>query len=230
MKKIMFILILLSFFLLFSCGLDVYYIIEPPMNTTGLNATPENPSQDNAYLFSFTTADSKNTNPSLVGEVKLLGTDVYYRIYNNLLALQSDMNSISTANTEYTENGFNKLVSLEFMKLSSSNISDPLIKKSKDNKDENVEIRLFEIIPYKSEINVDNNIIGEPLRYNGDAFQLPNYDEEMTGLDVDISSDSNSLTETPVYYVLMYAVSVGSINLSQRVYSSLAPLGYIQLQ
>ena len=129
---------------------------------------------------------------------------------------------IDSANAEYTENGIYKLNSLGFQKIRSEPYSDPLIKKSSSN--QVVKIRLFEIGTFESSIEVSGKNIGKPLRYNDESFNI-NPGDILQGDDINgnPTSDSN-------YYVLMYAVSVSTVNLSQRIYSSLCPLGYLQLQ
>ena len=72
--------LLIAFLLLFSCGLDVYYFVEPPFNSSVI----VNPSDPGEQYFSFTSADAKAG-----GNFKFLGTDVYYKIYSNLSTLQS---------------------------------------------------------------------------------------------------------------------------------------------
>lgn len=222
-KKIISLLLICLFFLLFSCGLEVYYLLEPPTDSSNIS-NPDNPSDQ---VFSFTTADIKNTNPSIVGNVKYLGTQVYYKIYSSKNRMQSQQTSINNSNSEYTESGINKLESYGFKKLASSNYSDPLIPKSSSGKNQRVEIRLFDNYPYKATVSIDQTNMGIPLRYDGSTFSITP-GSEIQGEDVDSTSSGNSNDEMS-YYVLLYAVSVGSVNLSQRIRSSLCPLGYIKL-
>ena len=143
--------------------------------------------------------------------------------YSSSSYTQSLYNSINSSNTEYTENGINRLNNLGFQKISSSNYSDPLIKKATSN--QSVSIRLFYSDPYDAEILVNQNDIGKPLRYNGEPFEI-SAGTILQGLDVNTTNLDES---SPSYYVLLYAVSVSTLNLSQRIYSSLCPLGYLQL-
>ena len=140
--------------------------------------------------------------------------------------METQRTAINTANSEYTENGINRLNNYGFQKLISDNYSDPLIKVSKTNpENRNIQIRLFDNYPFESEILVSNQDIGKPLRYNGDSFSISSA-TILQGLDV---NTTNLDEESPTYFVLLYAVSVSTLNLSQRIYSSLCPLGYIQL-
>ena len=211
--------LLIAFLLLFSCGLDVYYFVEPPFNSSVI----VNPSDPGEQYFSFTSADANNKEFQAGGNFKFLGTDVYYKIYSNLSTLQSQRNSIDSSNTEYTENGINKLNDLGFQKIISCNYSDPLLKNTDSN--QSVSIRLLTSNPFNAEILVNGSSKGIPLRYNGESFEIP-VGTILQGLDVNTTNLDES---SPSYYVLLYAVSVGTLNLSQRVYSSLCPLGYLQL-
>ena len=76
---------------------------------------------------------------------------------------------------------------------------------------------------YKSNIDISGVDVGKPLRYDGSSFNIRS-GEILEGLDINGNPNSDSN-----YYVLMYAVSVSTVNLSQRIYSSLCPLGYLQL-
>ena len=213
-KKVLCLFTCILFLLLFSCGLDVYYFVEPPFDSI--------PPDQTFQVFSFTTADSDNTNPGVVGQtINFLGTDVYYKIYTNEDVLLEQKKIIDSANAEYTENGINKLNSLGFQRLTSNPYSDPLIKKSTSN--QNVKIRLFDTAVYKSKVEVSGVDKGIPLRYDGSSFNIQS-GEILEGLDI-----NGNPTSDPNYYVLMYAVSVSTVNLSQRIYSSLCPLGYLQL-
>ena len=217
-KKVLCLFTCILFLLLFSCGLEVYYFVEPPFNSVVIS----NPPDETFQVFSFTTADSRNTDPSVVGNsVVFLGTDVYYKIYTDLSVLESQKSTINTANLEYTENGINKLNSLGFQKITSNPYSDPLIRKSSSN--QTVKIRLFDTSVYKSNIDISGVDVGKPLRYDGSSFNIRS-GEILEGLDINGNPNSDSN-----YYVLMYAVSVSTVNLSQRIYSSLCPLGYLQL-
>lgn len=214
-KNSKFTLVLCSFLLLFSCGLDVYYFIEPPFNSSPIS----NPADDVSQFFSFTT------NGGNVGDMNYLGTQVYYKLYTNISDLDSQKTSINSANIEYSENGIDKLLALGFQKLSCSSYSDPLIRKTPSPKNQNIKIT-FNNGYYSSEILVDGENLGIPLRYDNTPFSL----ENLSTQDLDVYDSNSSSDEETNFYILMYAVSVGTVNLSQRIYSSLCYLGYLQLQ
>ncbi len=220
-KNSKFTLVLCSFLLLFSCGLDVYYFIEPPFNSSSIS----NPADDVSQFFSFTTNGVNNRDPGIVGDMNYLGTQVYYKLYTNDSDLKSQRDSINSANIEYTENGIDKLLALGFQKLSCSSYSDPLIRKTPSPKNQNIKIT-FNNGYYSSEILVDDENLGIPLRYDNTPFSL----ENLSVQDLDVYDSNNDSEEDASFYILMYAVSVGTVNLSQRIYSSLCYLGFLQLQ
>lgn len=206
--------------MLFSCGLDVYYLIEPPINSTEVSI-PQDPAQQ---FFYFQTRDSINTNTGIVGNINFLGTQIYYKIYDNEEILKSQKKSIDNVNNEYSDNGINKLNDLGFQKLESSNYSDPIIKKSTTSLNQTVEIWL---LGNEAGIYIDSIKVGEPLRFDRSGNFKIEDEQNITGLDVNVTSTSQ--TDENSYYVLMYAVSVGTVNLSQRIYSSLLSLGYLEI-
>lgn len=223
MRKNISVLSLIFFLaLLFSCGLDVYYFIEPPINSSAI----QNPTDPAQQFFTFTTQDSINTDTGVVGNVKFLGTQVYYKIYDDLDILLKQKNQIDSVNSEYSENGYNKLLSLNFQKLNSNPYSDPLIKKSSTNSNQKITIVLQENSYNQPTIEVDDTKIGIPLRYDLSTFDTTS-GNGFSGEDTEEKTDSSENSEN--YYVLLYAVSVGSVNLSQRVYSSILSLGYLEI-
>lgn len=220
MRKNISVLSLLFFLaLLFSCGLDVYYFIEPPINSSAI----ENPSDSTQQIFTFTTQDSINTDTGVVGNVKFLGTQVYYKIYDDLSLLLKEKDQIDLVNLEYSENGYNKLLSLNFQKLNSNPYSDPLIKKSATNSNQKVTIVLQENSYNQPAIKIDDSKISIPLRYDLSTFAR-NSSDSFSGEDTELNSENSEN-----YFILLYSVSVGSVNLSQRVYSSLLFLGYLEI-
>ena len=203
MRKNISVLSLIFFLaLLFSCGLDVYYFIEPPINSSAI----QNPTDPAQQFF--------------------LGTQVYYKIYDDLDILLKQKNQIDSVNSEYSENGYNKLLSLNFQKLNSNPYSDPLIKKSSTNSNQKITIVLQENSYNQPSIEIDDTKTGIPLRYDLSTFDTTS-GNGFSGEDTEEKTDSSEKSEN--YYVLLYAVSVGSVNLSQRVYSSILSLGYLEI-
>lgn len=94
--KVVFVFSCLFLFLLSSCGLDTYYYLEPPV-TTG-TTTYNNSDNINDYFSFYTNEESDNNSQYTDGDstFTLLGTDVYYRIYNNYSSLTSITSTISS--------------------------------------------------------------------------------------------------------------------------------------
>lgn len=211
----------LVFLLFFSCGIDVYHFIEPPK----CNQQRTGSTDDLNSYFDFTTADTSNNNTALVGDLKSLGTEIYYKIYTSESTMQTQIEAIKTANTEYSDSGFNKMSSYDYKLLESDKNKHPIIQG----------------------ISADSNIVVYPfatgtqtnptIRINGVDYAKPtrtnNYGNFDFTLDSAIAGNDIQEFDTPasdvkVLWINAYAVSVGSVNNLQRVYSSLCPLGYIR--
>lgn len=226
-----------------SCGLDLYYVLEPVQDVTACDDTHD---ALNRY-FSFVTNESPNENSGI-----FVGTSVFYKIYDSKTALTSDATSISNANTtEYSENGYTKMVSLGYKQMALSTNADPLVEC--EYIDRNVKIRLFTEGTYYAGVQVANVYVmdGEvnaiPLRSNGTTFDFfPNKDAEYTSKDgkytkvgdkqyenATPSSASDdvkvTLSSTETWYVNAYVVSVGRTPTFTLKYSQIAPLGYIEI-
>ena len=78
-----------------TCGLETIVIVAPPVTSygTSLYSTVE----PNKWYCDFVS--SERNNGSLVG-ASFIGTEVYYKIYNNYSTLESHRNAISSVNTE----------------------------------------------------------------------------------------------------------------------------------
>ena len=82
-----------------SCGLDVVLSVEEP--TTKYNTTYYNTDDGGNWFIDFETKET-GANQSIEGG-KFLGTEVYYKIYNNYSNLVSHNSAINSVNT--TSNG-----------------------------------------------------------------------------------------------------------------------------
>ena len=222
-----------------SCGLDVYYILYPPSDSQIVN---ENTEALGRY-FSFRTADVENKGMDI-----FTGTTVIYQIYNTLSQLTTDSFTINNYNSEYSDKGYNKAVSLGYQKLLLSNNDMPLVEKTGD--DRSVEIRLFTEgyvdDPYQAGIKIsgqyvtDGSSIAIPLRENESTFAFYSSSKETVvngksylnaipeqeNIDVKYVQISEELVEN-VWYVNAYAVSMGMTSDFSYKYSQLEPLGYI---
>ena len=147
-----------------SCGLDIYYVLEPVKD-----ANPADNTRDILVrYFEFTTNESVNESSGI-----FVGTSVYYKIYNNLSTLTSEATSITNSNSEYTENGYNRMISLGYKRMGVSTNLDPLIELGDISLDRGVKIRLYTEgeasgDPYQATVTVGN----VPLM-DGSEYAIP---------------------------------------------------------
>ncbi|HPX26237.1 MAG TPA: hypothetical protein PLG87_05485 [Treponemataceae bacterium] len=209
-----------------SCGLPVYNALYPPTAYAQPSNDPLN------RFFSFNTADSNNAGMDIYQ-----GVNIYYRIYNDPVARDADINSINTSNTEFSDNGMRRLQNMGYNELFLSKRidtrNDTLIPLESTNR--KIQVRLFtegfSESPYAAGIRVNNiPIAGSiPVRAvlsNSFDFFGTGPLPESTDSDVKI----NTALGTDVWYVNAYAVSVGRNTSFQYFYSSLLHLGYITIE
>lgn len=190
-----------------SCGLEVYYDIDPPRSATRPNEADGSTTtsiEDDALLqeFEFTAAN--------VSDFISPGTAVYYRIYNNIDDLQSDARQINNANTENTSNGFTKLESLDYKEMTSSTKPSPII----GGNGGRVLIRLITSGEYPVGISVNGTFLAIPQRNDGVPFSFdPSTASNPENIlpkpgDQDYK-DSGTDDGENFWYVNAYAVSTG---------------------
>lgn len=219
---------LLLCFVLCSCGLESYYDIPPPRNAVQQN--PADGSTDDDFVDSPEYQLFEFTAGNFTGDFIFPGTNVYYRIYNNIDDLQSDAEQINNANTENTSNGFTKLESLRYLSMSSDTSAIPLI----NGNGGRVIIRLVtdtsEIYP--NGIFVGGSETAIPLRYDGGRFNFdPETSEDIPNtLPVGGDNDYNDGTNdgNSYWYVNAYAVSTGMNSTTfTPISSEVLSLGFI---
>lgn len=227
-KKIFDLLIVsvLLFVTVNSCGLPVYYSLEPSTSYSLPTNDPLN------RFFSFTTSDEENSDQDIYQ-----GTNIYYKIYNSSTNRDADISRISSSNLEYTDRGFNTLRYLNYQQLGSSNpidtSNDTLFPLSSENR--LIKIRLFtegsSDYPYRAGFTIAGNFIEDaiPLRSTTSAtFDFFESGFLPDSIDSDVTYLSTAGTDT--WYVNAYAVSVGRNTSYQPFYSSLIHLGYITIE
>ncbi|MGP1588084.1 MAG: hypothetical protein ACTTHG_07075 [Treponemataceae bacterium] len=237
------------FFLIFlsACGIDTYYILHAPIDAV-------RPYDNSANrVFSFKTNDTQNISMSI-----FLGTNVFYKIYDNKSTCESEALSISNANKQYSDAGYKKIESLGYKQLKISTNKDPLIEKDGTNR--SVLIRLYtEGVNsprpehwYHWEVSVagmkllDGSQPAIPLRSNGSTFDFfNNINKRDSGKknviingkkyfnNIPVNTDDDvKLTATGAvtsYYVNAYAVSSGRDPSLTPKYGELLSLGYITI-
>lgn len=222
----------------FTCGIPVYYVIEPPVAEhipTYLTDVPE------GRYFGFTCPYSVSSENS---DFSLLGTAVYYRIYDSQLAMESDISTINSRNAEYSENGFLKMIELNYNQLLSNPANTPIVRKINSSRTINLWLRNEGEGVYQAGIydyTNNNTKISVPIRSgvnssssDNPGFQFTTNNHPRIG-DSDtkftmINSTNPSEEDYPnEWYVNLYAVSIGrEANLSQH-YSSLLHLGNLKI-
>lgn len=222
--------------LFFGCGLDNFYYLDPPLH--GGHVAYYNSSEDILNFCSCLTNESSSTGVNYMyfgaSDFYFLGTEIYYKIFNNISTLQSVESSVSSmiSNTSSYTSAVDYLIGSRGFKtlgVSDGKIS-PLIKPSSGRTNQYVYIRLdnYNDTDYRSGICVGNSSSNKwteekSLKVNGKNVTPVRYG---TGCGFDFSrtgknnspipkkgDDDVEFSETPtedgVWYVLMYAASVG---------------------
>lgn len=227
-----------------SCGLDTYIVMDDPV--LNIIHEPEYSSiQFQENYFEFYTNETGN----YPNDFMFLGTEVYYKIYNNysimnqeratLESLASDKDTASKAPDKLryeTNAGGYGYVPLKI----ANYIETPLIKASKPAKNQHIYIRLsdYQSDPlYASKITIDGSSvidgqISKPVRsvegytFNfgrkGNNDKIPQNDTK----DVKYSSFSEDHT----WYVCLFAVAVGHDVSYLPYYSNVTYLGCVPIK
>ncbi len=223
---------MLSFFCLFlsSCGMQQYYSLDAP----AVYHRPDYSSEDyTTKYFRFRTASNSDS-----GEFTVLGTAVYYKIYADSTRLNSDVNSVETVNTVSNGSAAARRVieTLGYKQLgSSAGARTPFIPGSSSQE---VYIRLMSYgseDAYAAKVSIggavqswlprrsDNNHTFEFGR-TGSAYGSNASNNAWTSDDDVTGTSSNG-----VWYVNMYAVSVGRDANFTNYYSLVTHLGSVRI-
>ncbi len=235
-------LLLFNTFFLCTCGLDKYDYIENPEYL--IHRPYETSSYEDKY-FEFRTKASSNT--------MFKGTAVYYRIYNSLSKMNTDVGAI----TNYIYSEDNKAKAAE--KLLTTNEKNqgfkPLLYKGysesiliEDNGEHNVRIRLSDFqydegdepsvaeYAYMAYIIFDNaeNQLKRPIRYVDNlTFNFGRYSKETNSRkpdaeDLDVCySETTSEEDENRWYVPMFAIGVAMDSSYTYNYSVPLYLGFV---
>lgn len=213
-NKVFWIIVCLILFNLTSCGLDTFYILDPPKN---IIHQPSYNNIDKIYnYFEFETNEN-----GFDGSFKFSGTDVYYKIYNNHTTMQGEVDKIVTlADSETNSSSATDylLNSYKYSKLTYENNTNETLIPYK-NKSRKVRIRLTDFqneVENSSRITVDGTFVGIPLRNSSDKltfnFGRTSLDYEINKIpessDDDVKSSSSSSVNGE-WYVAMFAIAVG---------------------
>lgn len=240
-------------FLNFGCGLDSFYYLDPPLQ---INEPYYSGSDPLTRYFSFQTNESTATSEVNSGYLNasssfiFSGTEVYYKIYNNystMLSVESRVDSYNSDSTNVSGSAEYLINTKGYVTLntSSGNIS-PLIPATGENR--YCYIRLMDYgnnVAYQNIICIGsqqfsyydpNNVISNtyyPRRSINSEYGFNfNSDDENNPLPVQGDDDfeySSTASESGVWYVDMYAISVGRDDTFSRSYSKAERLGSITI-
>ena len=201
-KKIQLLLLLVCLGCLFlcSCGLDEYYVIEPPVALR--EVSPDTDSQTEMY-YQFWEKSKDDT----FYQVRQRGCAVYYSLYSDKTKLTSDINRIKSVNKEYSENGFNTMKSAaayQPMMFTGSQTSE-FLNLASSEETYTIELTTTTVEPGSSS-QIDLLIVTR-------ASDNAEFHVSITKPD-----------EPGEWYINAYAVNVGDVSLVEH-YSALAPLG-----
>ncbi len=205
---------------LFSCGLETYTFTYPVLYV--YNNPLYSSSDSTTYYCSFQTNESKQND-------NFVGTDIYYRIYNNTSTLVSNRSVIVAANTTNNSGAAAQLMAtygFKQLKMKPSLGYSIFIPATGTNR--NVYFRLKDMyltsdVDFKAAIKISGSYLYGgtqlvvPCRYDGsktfDFFDDDNSDVS-NKIDVEpVNGDedftfSSSATDSDTYYVQLFAVGM----------------------
>ena len=237
-----------------ACGLDEFYELDPPVRC---NNQPDTDTEFASRYFEFTTNETGENNKNYIdpsSSFKFLGTAIYYKIYNNLEKMQTDITQISALiNSTNYSNAVSKIrETLSYQELGTVKIEDtqrketsinPLI--SAQGKNRTVYIRLTnyqDTKEFSARILIDN----EPLKA-GDFELYPSRSGSNKSFDFGRTEDDKEVhvepsqgdvdfvygtftePENKKYYVNMYAIAVGRDTTYTNYYSNALHLGSVSI-
>lgn len=236
--QILFLCMFISGLILFniSCGLDTFEVIDSPERTFNL---PKYDTEDFALKnFEFNTNE---VNAYSYSTITFLGTDVYYRIYNNYGTAETEANAlinISSAD-DTSANAASRLIeTYKYKPVRLANYSYPvLIPETGTNQRVFIRLTSYQDDPeLAARITVDGNLINGsnsvPLRHEDGL----NFDFGRSGKDIKskipVNNDddvtfSSTTSEAGKWYVNMFAVAVGRDITYKNSYSNILFLGTV---
>ena len=213
-----------------GCGIDVIVFLENP--NLILHSPEITDAEVSTQYFAFKTRDRDNT----YNEDNYSGTAVYYRIYNSSSILNNETSALITLSQDEEKkyNAATKLIeSYNYKPLNLDN-KGTIIKKS--DTDQKVYIRLsdYKGIPdYSARIEINDKILYKPMRdFSSEAtFNFTGSSE----IDKIPSSDDSDVKYTAgsgedgIWYVAMFALSVGKDENFVPIYSNIQYLGAVKI-
>ena len=243
--------------LLESCGLDSFYYLDPPV-TDG--HTSYYTTEDGIYrYFSFVTNEESSLGDndqyfSSSSELVFLGTEVYYKIYNNystMVSAENAIDSLNSSSSNYAAAAENLIESRGYKPLKfSSGSFIPLVEAGSSPDNRHVYIRLNDYgteVDYSKGICISNHPMdkyspADALMHNGQPVMPSRNINSSYGFnfgqddnnplpkngDADVTY-SGSSSESGSWYVDMYAVSIGRDTSYSTSYSKVLFLGSVKI-
>lgn len=224
------------FLLLFfsACGLDTFYYIDPPISRHFIDDASSLSSDPSNQFVSFITASPNADNADI-----FQGTSVYYKIFNDTNQLKSNKISIENINSEYTNQGIERLISWGYQPLTTDKVTTANLVSAGQTKAVTIRLanatQINQGYAYPAEIIVDGQSIGIPVRsvdnktfsFNSTAESNSIYSLPVEGQE-DVSFSAGAGTN--MWYVALYAVSTGMSPSLTPVYSKVVYLGSLAIE
>lgn len=228
-------------FLTFSCGLDVYYVMEAPEISRTANYSTEDWTE---RFCSFVTPVMEDT------EFKFLGTDIYYKIYNNVSEVidggsgeAGKLYNMSVDDDNKMNSASRMIDTYGYLPIrAKGNSHSPLIPSA--SKKQLVKIRLTNYGKGDSKEGIAGITVSDIGSSNETPFGVPLRASEVGDYTFDfgrsLRNDSNKFpletdqdvkiaaqfTENGTFYVALFAVAVGLDTITYtRNYSNIVYLG-----
>lgn len=200
--RLLFLLVCFGCLFLCSCGLDDYYVIEPPVALREVSVETADPNEL-YYLFRV-----PGVSLAASSQISMKGTAVYYCLYKETSTLTSDMNRIKNANKEYSENGFNSMTSSSKYQMMNFTVGN-----------EDYEYLSASVSPETYRIDLNDIPSGDSNQFN--------LMKATRGTDESVFQIYIPKPERGTWYLNAYAVCVGDVSLQTR-HSQLAHLGVLK--
>lgn len=242
MKKLRAVCAAMIMLLCTGCGLDTFYYLDAPVEDHScLQSTPP----FNDLYVSFITSETTENNSQFLSpsaDFSFKGTALYYKIYDSLEQISTFSTTISSLNssTSYSS-AAERIISANYKPLSLSETREPMPLVSQNGTNRYVYVRLCTGggtgAEYAPAVRIGTDRISvstegsdlfsgqTPCRSNGNSFEFGKENVAMpqtTDEDCSVSSSNAS-----VYYVDLYAFSVGQDTTFARSYSTAVHLGTI---
>ena len=235
-KNLLFLMFFCCLFFQISCGLEEVIVVEAP--TVTYNDPLYSDDDYTNYYCSFLTKESGQPD-------SFLGTEVYYKIYNNSSVLVSERNAITAVNT--TSNGSSAATRMvetyTYQPLGMNPQNSDSIFLSSSGSDRRVYFRLVDNgdgDDLVADIRISGTSTGKiPYRYSNDkSFDFFDNDDSDSTDKVDVEPENGDLdykhsstaSVSGEYYVQFFAVGIAWDSSSlTRSYSLVLDLGSIPI-